>query len=130
MLVVDDSATIRELLNITLGRLGIAVDFAASGTEAIHLANQEVYDLAFLDITLPDIDGYRVCKRLKGEAKTKNMPVIMLTSRNTTFDRVRGMMAGTDVYLTKPLDRVSLIAAMSKYLPQYVPETGAMDGSY
>lgn len=116
-LVVDDSTTIRRLMDLTLQPLGIAVEFADRGEDALTLVRRNRYDIVFLDVMLPGIDGYRVCKQIKGEKNTKGTPVIMLTSKDTAFDKVRGIMAGTDVYLTKPLDRAQLIQALNKCLP-------------
>lgn len=115
-LVVDDSTTIRRLMDLTLTPLGIEVEFADRGEEALVLVKRNHYDIVFLDIMLPGIDGYRVCKQIKAEKNTRDIPVVMLTSKGTAFDRVRGLMAGTDVYLTKPLDRGQLIQALSNCL--------------
>ncbi len=115
-LVVDDSTTIRRLMDLTLSPLGIEVEFADRGEEALVQVKRNRYDIVFLDIMLPGIDGYRVCKQIKAEKNTSNIPVVMLTSRGTAFDKVRGLMAGTDVYLTKPLERGQLIQALSKCL--------------
>jgi twitching motility two-component system response regulator PilG len=115
-LVVDDSTTIRRLMDLTLTPLGIEVEFADRGEEALVQVKRNHYDIVFLDIMLPGIDGYRVCKQIKAEKNTRDIPVVMLTSKGTAFDRVRGLMAGTDVYLTKPLDRGQLIQALSNCL--------------
>jgi two-component system, cell cycle response regulator len=118
-LVVDDSTTIRRLMDLTLTPLGIEVEFADRGEEALVQVKRNHYDIVFLDIMLPGIDGYRVCKQIKAEKNTRNIPVVMLTSRGTAFDKVRGLMAGTDVYLTKPLERGQLIQALSKCLASW-----------
>lgn len=115
-LVVDDSTTIRRLMDLTLQPLDIEVEFADRGEEALLLVKRNHYDIVFLDVMLPGIDGYRVCKQIKAEKDTRNISVIMLTSKDTAFDRVRGIMAGTDVYLTKPLERGQLIQALNKCL--------------
>lgn len=115
-LVVDDSTTVRRLMDLTLRPMGIEVEFADRGEDALVLAKNRAYDVVFLDVMLPGIDGYRVCKAIKGDKATKHTPVIMLTSKDSAFDKVRGIMAGTDVYLTKPIDRAALLAAMSKCL--------------
>jgi twitching motility two-component system response regulator PilG len=115
-LVVDDSTTIRRLMDLTLTPLGIEVEFADRGEDALTLVKLNHYDIVFLDIMLPGIDGYRVCKQIKSEKNTRDIPVVMLTSKGTAFDKVRGMMAGTDVYLTKPLERGQLIQALGKCL--------------
>ncbi|MDH5633879.1 MAG: response regulator [Gammaproteobacteria bacterium] len=116
-LVVDDSTTLRRLMDLTLTPLGIDVEFTDNGEDAVVLVKNKEYDIVFLDVILPGIDGYRVCKEIKGDRRTKATPVIMLTSKDSTFDKVRGMMAGTDVYLTKPLERAHLLHAINKYLP-------------
>lgn len=122
-LVVDDSTTIRRLMDLTLTPLGIDVEFADRGEEALAQVKRTRYDIVFLDIMLPGIDGYRVCKQIKSEKNTRDIPVIMLTSKGTAFDRVRGLMAGTDVYLTKPLDRGQLIQALNKCFAEWQSNT-------
>jgi twitching motility two-component system response regulator PilG len=117
-LVVDDSTTLQRLIELTLrSSFDVEIDFAESGEQALHHVVQQTYDLVFLDVTLPGMDGYKVCKAIKGDKKTRRTPVIMLTSRDSTFDKVRGTMAGVDVYLTKPLDRAHLLEAVRKCLP-------------
>ncbi len=116
-LVVDDSTTVRRLMELTLSPLGVKLDFTDNGEDAVALAKQGNYDVIFLDILLPGIDGYRVCRTIKGDKHTKDTPVIMLTSKGSAIDKVRGIMAGTNVYLTKPLDRSELIQAIGKCLP-------------
>lgn len=117
-LVVDDSTTLRRLMELILVPLGVDIDFVDTGERAVDLAKRNNYDIVFLDILLPGIDGYRVCKTIKGDKRTKDTRVIMLTSKNSAIDKVRGAMAGTDVYLTKPVDRTDLLRAMDKCLPQ------------
>lgn len=118
-LVVDDSTTVRRLMDLTLRPLGVEVEFSDRGEDALVLVRQRGYDIVFLDVMLPGIDGYRVCKTIKGDKFTKHTPIIMLTSKDSAFDKVRGIMAGTDVYLTKPIERVALLAAMQKVLPRF-----------
>lgn len=119
-LIVDDSTTVRRLMELTLGHLGVELDFAERGEVAIAMAQAKHYDIVFLDIMLPGMDGYRVCKALKADKRTKAMPVVMLTSKDGTVDKVRGIMAGTSVYLTKPLERHQLIQALDKCLPAHL----------
>lgn len=128
-LVVDDSTTIRRLMDLTLQPLGIVVEFAERGEEALNLVQRNRYDIVFLDVMLPGIDGYKVCKQIKGERNTRNIPVIMLTSKDSAFDKVRGIMAGTNVYLTKPLDRGQLIEALNKCLPSNWRYSVGMDSA-
>jgi two-component system, cell cycle response regulator len=116
-LVVDDSTTLRRLMELILVPLGMTIDFVENGERALDLAQRNRYDIVFLDILLPGIDGYRVCKTIKGDKRTRSVPVVMLTSMTSAIDKVRGMMAGTDVYLTKPVDRTELLRAIDKCLP-------------
>jgi len=116
-LVVDDSTTVRRLMELTLSPIGVELDFTDNGEDAIALAKQGRYDIIFLDIMLPGIDGYRVCRMLKGDKITKDTPVVMLTSKDSAIDKVKGIMAGTNVYLTKPLEKSQLIHAIGKCLP-------------
>jgi len=117
-LVVDDSTTVRRLMELTLTPIGIQLDFTDNGEDALALVKQGRYDIIFLDILLPGIDGYRVCKTIKSDKLTKNVPVVVLTSKDSAIDKVRGKMAGSNVYLTKPLDRNELIQAIDKCLPR------------
>lgn len=116
-LVVDDSTTVRRLMELTLVPAGVELDFTDNGEDAVALAKQGAYDIVFLDIMLPGIDGYRVCRAIKADKRTKDTPVVMLTSKDSAIDKVKGIMAGTNVYLTKPLDRNQLIQAIDKCLP-------------
>lgn len=128
VLVVDDSSTMRRLMDLTLRPLGVEIEFSDRGEDALVLVRQRGYDVVFLDVMLPGMDGYRVCKTIKGDKLTKHTPIIMLTSKDSAFDKVRGIMAGTDVYLTKPFERVALLAAMQKVLPRFqqrLPAHGA-----
>jgi DNA-binding response OmpR family regulator len=116
-LVVDDSSTMRRLMNITLEQLGMTIEFADCGNDALALIKTRAYDIVFLDVILPDVDGYRVCKTIKGDKLSRNIPVILLTSRDSAFDKVRGKMSGANSYLTKPLDRAVLLEAIKRHLP-------------
>ena len=118
VLVVDDSTTLQRLMDLTLRPLGMDVEFAARGDDAITIALNRPYDLIFLDVMLPGADGYQVCKAIKRDPRSKHVPVIMLTSKDSTFDKVKGIMAGTNAYLTKPLDRAKLMAALHQHAPQ------------
>lgn len=115
-LVVDDSTTVQRLMGLALQPLQIEVDIAGTGEDAQRLLQQNTYDIVFLDVMLPGIDGYQVCKSIKNNKATKSTPVIMLTSRDSAFDKVRGIMAGTDLYLTKPLESSQITAAARKYI--------------
>lgn len=116
-LVVDDSTTLQRLMDLTLRPLGVDLEFSARGDEAIMLALKNHYDVILLDVMLPGVDGYQVCKAIKRDPRAKHVPVIMLTSKDSAFDKVKGIMAGTNVYLTKPIKRSMLIAALDQNVP-------------
>ena len=117
-LIVDDSLSVRRFMESKLGTLGVAVDieFAATGEQALALSEERHYDIVFLDVMLPGIDGYRVCKALKSSKTSGRSRVVMLTSKKSPFDRVKGSMAGCDAYLTKPPDAQRLDSIINKYL--------------
>lgn len=116
-LVVDDSPTVGCLMQLSLSNLNIASHIIETGNEALkHLNEAHPYDIAFLDVVLPGVDGYRLCKKIKSDRRTRHMPVIMLTGKHSPVDRVRGKMAGSNAYLTKPLEQSELKAVIRKYL--------------
>lgn len=102
-LVVDDSLPIRTQLKIALQGIANKVDFAENGNDAMELIEKNNYSIVFLDVILPGIDGYDVCKKIKHDLGKKDMPVIMLTSNSSPADRVKGKLAGCDTYLIKPV---------------------------
>ena len=116
-LVVDDSPTTRKQLTLELERLGIAADLAETGEQALEVLQQGTgYDLIFLDVMLPGVDGYKLCKTIKRNKAHKRTPVIMLTGKGSPFDRVRGKFAGCNTYLTKPVGCEKFQSAVKKYL--------------
>jgi twitching motility two-component system response regulator PilG len=118
VLVVDDNATVRMFMQAKLAPFGFEVDFAETGEEAIGLSGTQEYTCVFLDVVLPGIDGYQVCKLIKSNKQAiKKTAVVMLTSRSSPFDKLRGSLAGCDEYLTKPLDEDRLLEVIAKFLP-------------
>ncbi|MFZ1326990.1 MAG: response regulator [Candidatus Contendobacter sp.] len=115
-LVVDDSSPVRRQLEIELKLFGIDVDAAATGEEGIEFFSHKNYNLIFLDVVLPGIDGYQICKLIKRDKARKKTPVIMLTSKSSPFDRVKGALAGCDSYLTKPVKQDTFQKVVKKYL--------------
>jgi two-component system cell cycle response regulator len=103
-LVVDDSPTVRKLIELELRNFNVLVDTEETGEAALNRLSGSHYDLIFLDLVLPGTDGYQVCKEIRRNPKTKQTPVIMLTSKSSRFDRVRGSLVGCNEYLTKPVD--------------------------
>jgi len=120
-MVVDDSQPVRKQLEIELKMLGARVDLAESGEQALEMSRNKSYDIIFLDVMMPGIDGYKVCKVLKKDTRSKNTPVIMLTGRSSPFDKVKGTLSGCDTYLTKPLRHEEFQTVTRKFLPQKDP---------
>jgi two-component system, cell cycle response regulator len=118
-LVVDDSLVMRKQVTQELQQCGVEVDGAESGEQAwAYLQNGTAYALIFLDVVLPGVDGYTLCKTIKKDAQYKHIPVIMLTGKDSPFDRVRGKLARCDMYLTKPVTHEQLQAVIKQHLPQ------------
>jgi two-component system cell cycle response regulator len=115
-LVVDDSSTIRKQIEVELRPFNIQVDAVESGEEAFVLLSQKIYDMIFLDVMLPGIDGYQICRKIKKDKAIKNIPVVMLTSKSSPFDWIKGNLAGCDTYLTKPVKQDSFQKVVKKYL--------------
>jgi twitching motility two-component system response regulator PilG len=116
ILVVDDSATIRRVVVDGLTRHGYHVFEAGDGVEGIREIATRKPDLILLDITMPRLDGYRLCRLVKGHASTRHIPVVMLSGKDGTFDRLRGRLAGCSDYITKPFDSESLLAKVEQHL--------------
>jgi len=114
-LVVDDSLPVRIQLDQALKPFTQKVDFAETGEEAFELINSNTYDLIFLDVILPGVDGYEICKVIK-QGKAKDTPVIMLTGNSSPADRIKGKLAGCDTYLIKPVGEVVFQEVVQNYL--------------
>ena len=106
VLVVDDSLPIRTQLKMALGDITENVDFAEDGEKAMALIEENQYNIIFLDVVLPDVDGYKICKTIKRDPAKRKTPVVMLTSNSSPADRVKGKAAGCDTYIIKPVKRV------------------------
>jgi twitching motility two-component system response regulator PilG len=102
-LVVDDSLPVRVQMRAALERIAKHVDFAETGEDALGLIESRRYDVVFLDVILPGLDGYEVCKRIRKSASNQRTPVVMLTSNSSPADRIKGKLAGCDTYLIKPV---------------------------
>lgn len=116
ILIVEDSGLARKVLVESLSSQGYYVIEAVDGEDALAQLAQITPDLVLLDLILPKKDGYEVLSEMKRSEKTENIPVIVLTSRDTLFDKLKGKMSGTDEYLTKPVDPVKLKEKLNKYL--------------
>ena len=114
VLVIDDEPNIRELVQVALKFHGCSVTTASSGREALRLAEATRPDLIVLDIMLPDLDGFEVCRQLR--AAGNEVPVIFLTARDTSSDTVTGLALGGDDYVTKPFSVEALVARVRAVL--------------
>jgi two-component system OmpR family response regulator len=114
VLVVDDEPNIRELVQVALKFHGCAVTTGATGDDALRRAETDQPDLIVLDVMLPDIDGFEVCRRLR--ARDNDVPVIFLTAKDTTSDTVTGLALGGDDYITKPFSVEALVARVRAVL--------------
>ncbi len=104
LLVVEDDNDISNMLKIYFGGLGYDVDVAARGSDALEKTRQVLPHLIVLDIMLPDIDGYEVCRTLRTSTRTSHIPVIFLTQKDERSDKLQGLELGADDYITKPFD--------------------------
>ena len=118
VMIVDDSPTIRKILGLTLERAGYTVVAEPDGEAALERLTQVIPGVILLDISMPKLDGYEVCKRIKQDARTANVPVIMLSGKGAFFDKVKGHMAGATEYLTKPFETPAVLAAVNNHCQQ------------
>jgi twitching motility two-component system response regulator PilG len=118
ILVVDDSPTIRKLVSLTVERGGYQARVAADAYEAIDLLRDHgVPDMILLDLSMPGMDGYQLCKLLRQSDETAALPIVMLSGKDGFFSKVRGRMCGSTEYLTKPFDPDGLLRVVEKYCP-------------
>jgi len=116
VLVVDDSPTVRKVVQLTLQREKIRVITANDGLSALAAVADEEPDLILLDIMLPRMDGYNICQIIRKNMRFRHVPIIMLSGKDGLFDKVRGRLAGSSEYLTKPFDSAELIQTVRKHL--------------
>ena len=115
-LVVEDSKTVQAQLKRELNTAHIQADIADTGEQGLEMIKKLHYDIIFLDVVLPGVDGYQVCKTIRRNPETKHIPVVMLTSKSSPFDKVRGSMAGCSNYLTKPVDYEKFYQVLEEYI--------------
>ncbi len=116
ILIIEDEADILELIKYNLERDGFRTSGAASGEEGLKAARSKVPDLVVLDLMLPGLDGLEVCRLLKADAKTKQIPIVMVTAKGEESDVVTGLELGADDYITKPFSPKVLVARLRTVL--------------
>ncbi|GAB4117446.1 MAG: twitching motility response regulator PilG [Sideroxydans sp.] len=119
VLLIDDSNTIRRSGEIFLSQAGAKVMLAEDGFDGLSKMVDHKPDIIFVDVMMPRLDGYQTCALIKNHRDFKSVPVVMLTSKDTLFDRARGKLVGSDQYLTKPFNKKSLIEAVIAHTQQY-----------
>jgi twitching motility two-component system response regulator PilG len=115
VMVIDDSKTIRRTAETLLKKAGCEVLTATDGFEALSIIADSHPDLIFVDIMMPRLDGYQTCALIKHNELYRDIPVIMLSSKDGLFDRARGRIVGSEQYLTKPFTRDELLGAIKKH---------------
>ncbi len=118
VLVVDDSAMVLEMVSAHLKQHGMEVAEAHDGAEAVEKLKAFTPDLVVTDVVMPRMNGYELCRWIKSNASTKDVPVIMCTTKSEEFDKYWGMKQGADAYLTKPYHPPELIKTIKQLLSQ------------
>ncbi|GAB4334665.1 MAG: response regulator transcription factor [Leptolyngbyaceae cyanobacterium] len=116
LLLVDDEPGLREAVQAYLEDSGFTVDVASNAREGLDLARQKLPDLVITDIMMPQVDGYQFLKQLREEPQFKTLPIVFLTARGMTADRIQGYNAGCDAYISKPFDPDELVAVVKNLL--------------
>jgi twitching motility two-component system response regulator PilG len=116
VLVIDDSPVVRKQIEMQLNLLSVTADTAEDGVTALEMIKENKYRAIFLDVVMPGMDGYKVCRAIKKSPDSRAVPVIMLTGKSSPFDRVKGKLAGCDSYLTKPVEREAFEKTVKPYL--------------
>ncbi len=122
VVLIDDSNTIRRSGEIFLSQAGCRVVLAEDGFDGLSKVVDVQPDIIFVDVMMPRLDGYQTCALIKNNPKFKNIPVVMLTSKDTLFDRARGKLVGSDQYLIKPFNKKSLIESVTMHTQQHLQE--------
>jgi len=125
VLVVEDSKTARKVVSLVLGRKGYNIIEATTGTEALLAIEGMTPDLVLLDVMLPDMDGYEILSTIRKNKEYSDVPVVMLTGKKEAADRQKGMIRGSNEYLTKPFNPAKLLSVIGKYLNPSTKNTKA-----
>lgn len=116
VLIVDDNQDAIHILSAVLKRGGYLVSIAKNGAEAVDRVRQEQPSLILLDIMMPKMDGFEVCKEIKGSTETCNIPILMITARKDPESRKRGLQVGASEYLVKPIHPAEVLRKVQEYL--------------
>ncbi|MDG2989714.1 response regulator [Candidatus Synechococcus calcipolaris G9] len=116
VLVVEDSAPQREMISELLAKSGLEVSIASDGMEAVDLLKDIKPDIVVLDIVMPRMNGYEVCRTIKSDPRTQDVPVVICSSKGEEFDRYWGMKQGADAYITKPFQPKELVGTIKQLL--------------
>ena len=116
-MIIDDSKAIRHAAEALLTKAGCTVVTATDGFDSLAKIIDHSPDLIFIDIMMPRLNGYQTCTLIKQNQKLQAIPVIMLSSKDSLFDRAKGKIAGSDQYLTKPFTKQQLLETISQHVP-------------
>jgi twitching motility two-component system response regulator PilH len=116
VLVVEDSVTQREMIEDLLKGSGLTVKTAGDGVEALEQIQGNCPDIVVMDIVMPRMNGYELCRRIKTDPKTERVPVVMCSSKGEEFDRYWGMKQGADAYIAKPFQPQELVGTVKQLL--------------
>jgi twitching motility two-component system response regulator PilG len=119
VLLIDDSNTIRRSGEIFLKQAGCEVILAEDGFDGVSKVIEHQPDLIFIDVMMPKLDGYQACALIKNNPNFKKIPVVMLTSKDSLFDRARGKLVGSDQYLVKPFNKKGIIDVVLMHTRKY-----------
>lgn len=121
VLAVDDDPTALNALRQILTQKGYDVTTASGGEEALSLVASQDFDLALLDVVMPGTSGYDVCRQIRADERTKDLPVVFLTAKGAVADMREGQNAGSDLYLVKPVMAARLLAMLGMFLSDEIP---------
>ena len=127
LLLIDDDARLASMVGDYLGQAGFAVEVAGSLAAGRALLAADAFDALVLDLMLPDGDGLDLCRELRGQARTRHLPLLMLTARGAPMDRILGLELGADDYLPKPFEPRELLARIKALLRRAAPQPAADD---
>lgn len=117
ILVVDDVQTDRELVGLTVSRSGHQVVYASDGIQAVEKARSEKPALIFLDVVMPNQDGFKTCRMLKADAETSKIPVVLVTTKGTDADKFWGKKQGADGHVVKPFTPETITGILRTFVP-------------